>query len=136
MAGAEVVREAPAKPIEQRQLDADVVVSDNRTGAVNAVNHLLAAGQGLFNAQTPLTLAETASVFGEALTFQRLLAAEPDPGRRLELLVGRLEDAIATTFRTPTLASRPSRLRPVMMTPIEPVVVVGCATIRSAAQAT
>src|SRR6266550_109782 len=65
----------------------------------HGVHGVLAGDQGLFNAQTPLTLAETASVFGEALTFQRLLAAEPDPRRRLELLVGRLEDAIATTFR-------------------------------------
>src|SRR6267378_4354602 len=65
----------------------------------HGVHGVLAGEQGLFNAQTPLTLAETASVFGEALTFQSLLAAEPDPGRRLELLVGRLEDAIATTFR-------------------------------------
>jgi oligoendopeptidase F len=46
-----------------------------------------------------LTTAETASVFGEALTFKRLLAAEDDPKRRLDLLTGRLEDAIATTFR-------------------------------------
>jgi oligoendopeptidase F len=65
----------------------------------HGVHGVLAGDQGLFNAQTPLTLAETASVFGEALTFQRLLEAESDPGRRLELLVGRLEDAIATTFR-------------------------------------
>ncbi|HMC08940.1 MAG TPA: M3 family oligoendopeptidase, partial [Actinomycetota bacterium] len=65
----------------------------------HGVHGVLAADQGLFNAQTPLTLAETASVFGEALTFSRLLAAESDPERRLELLVGRLEDAIATTFR-------------------------------------
>jgi oligoendopeptidase F len=60
---------------------------------------LAGQAQGLFNAQTPLTLAETASVFGEALTFGRLLEAEHDPQRRLELLVGRLEDAIATIFR-------------------------------------
>ena len=65
----------------------------------HGVHGVLAAERGLFNAQTPLTLAETASVFGEALTFRRLLAAESDPARRLELLVGRLEDAIATTFR-------------------------------------
>ncbi len=44
--------------------------------------------------------------------------------------------ALKVWFRTPTLASSPSRLRLVMMTPIEPVTVVGCATIRSAAQAT
>lgn len=59
----------------------------------------LAQPLGLLNASTPLTTAETASVFGEALTFQRLLADEADPRRRLDLLTGRIEDAIATTFR-------------------------------------
>lgn len=59
----------------------------------------LAAGKGFFNAGTPLTLAETASVFGEALTFGRLLAGEDDPTRKLSLVTGRLEDAIATIFR-------------------------------------
>jgi oligoendopeptidase F len=59
----------------------------------------LAMQLGLFNADTPLTTAETASVFGEALTFKRLLAIEDDPNRRLNLLAGRIEDAIATTFR-------------------------------------
>jgi oligoendopeptidase F len=54
---------------------------------------------GLFNADTPLTTAETASVFGEALTFKRLLELEEDPGRRLNLLAGRIEDSIATVFR-------------------------------------
>jgi oligoendopeptidase F len=54
---------------------------------------------GLYNASTPLTTAETASVFGEALTFKRLLATEDDPRRRLDLLSGRIEDAIATVFR-------------------------------------
>ena len=54
---------------------------------------------GLFNADTPLTTAETASVFGEALTFKRLLALEEDPRRRLNLLAGRIEDSIATVFR-------------------------------------
>lgn len=59
----------------------------------------LAGEQTLFNAETPLTLAETASVFGEALTFGKLLEAEKDPKRRLDLLVGRLDDSIATVFR-------------------------------------
>ncbi|HEY8201423.1 MAG TPA: M3 family oligoendopeptidase [Actinomycetota bacterium] len=59
----------------------------------------LADEQGFFNATTPLTLAETASVFGEALTFRRLMARESDPQRKLALLTGRLEDAIATIFR-------------------------------------
>jgi oligoendopeptidase F len=54
---------------------------------------------GLFNADTPLTTAETASVFGEALTFKRLLAIEEDPRKRLNLLAGRIEDSIATVFR-------------------------------------
>jgi oligoendopeptidase F len=59
----------------------------------------LAQPLGLFNANTPLTTAETASVFGEALTFKRLLAVEEDPRRRLNLLAGRIEDSIATVFR-------------------------------------
>ena len=59
----------------------------------------LASDRGFFNATTPLTLAETASVFGEALTFGRLMARETDPHRKLALLTGRLEDAIATIFR-------------------------------------
>ena len=58
---------------------------------------------GLFNADTPLTTAETASVFGEALTFKRLLALEEDPRRRLNLLAGRIEDSIATVFRQVTM---------------------------------
>ncbi len=65
----------------------------------HALHGSLAQPLGLFNASTPLTTAETASVFGEALTFKRLLAAEDDPRRRLDLLTGQLEDAIATTFR-------------------------------------
>lgn len=65
----------------------------------HALHGYLAGEQTLFNAETPLTLAETASVFGEALTFGRLLESEPDPKRRLDLLVGRLDDAVATVFR-------------------------------------
>lgn len=59
----------------------------------------LAKDLGYLNASTPLTLAETASVFGESLTFGRLLDAEKDPKRRLALLAARLEDLIATVFR-------------------------------------
>ena len=65
----------------------------------HGLHGLLALPLGLFNAQTPLTTAETASVFGEALTFKRLLALEDDPSRRLNLLAGRIEDSIATVFR-------------------------------------
>ena len=60
---------------------------------------MLANPLGLYNSDTPLTTAETASVFGEALTFKRLLAHEEDPQRRLNLLAGRIEDSIATVFR-------------------------------------
>src|SRR2546426_937090 len=47
----------------------------------------------------PLTLAETASVFGEALTFDRIMSEEKDPKIRLALLCGQVEDAFATVFR-------------------------------------
>ncbi len=59
----------------------------------------LAQDLGLLNARTPLTLAETASVFGEALTFERLMEREDDPRARLDLLVGRIDDTVATVFR-------------------------------------
>ena len=65
----------------------------------HGLHGVLAQPLGLFNSSTPLTTAETASVFGEALTFDVLLADEDDPRRRLDLLTGRIEDAIATTFR-------------------------------------
>jgi oligoendopeptidase F len=65
----------------------------------HGLHGVMAQPLGLFNSSTPLTTAETASVFGEALTFKRLLAAEDDPRRRLDLLTGRIEDAIATVFR-------------------------------------
>ena len=59
----------------------------------------LAQDLGLLNARTPLTLAETASVFGEALTFQTMKEREDDPRALLDLLVGRIDDTIATVFR-------------------------------------
>jgi len=65
----------------------------------HGLHGVLAQPLGAFNASTTLTAAETASVFGEALTFKSLLAREEDPRRRLDLLAGRIEDAIATTFR-------------------------------------
>src|SRR5262249_37830558 len=65
----------------------------------HGLHGVLAQPLGLFNASPTLTAAETASVFGEALTFKKLLAAEDDPRRKLDLLTGRIEDAIATTFR-------------------------------------
>ncbi|HUQ23679.1 MAG TPA: M3 family oligoendopeptidase [Gaiellaceae bacterium] len=59
----------------------------------------LAQDLGLLNARTPLTLAETASVFGEALTFETLRQREEDPRAVLDLLIGRIDDTVATVFR-------------------------------------
>ncbi len=59
----------------------------------------LAQDLGLFNARTPLTLAETASVFAEALTFEKLREREDDPRALLDLLIGRIDDTVATVFR-------------------------------------
>ena len=65
----------------------------------HGVHQSLASVQGLFEQDTPLTTAETASVFGEMLVFRRLIRDESDPGVRLALLCGKLEDAFATVFR-------------------------------------
>jgi oligoendopeptidase F len=59
----------------------------------------LAQPQGVFHQSTPLTLAETASVFGEALVFGRMLDAARTEEDRLSLLAERLDGAIATVFR-------------------------------------
>jgi oligoendopeptidase F len=59
----------------------------------------LARHQGVFHQTTPLTLAETASVFGETVTNGRLLAALDDPNDRFALLASVVEDSIATVFR-------------------------------------
>jgi len=65
----------------------------------HGLHGILAQDLGLMNASTPLTLAETASVFAEALTFEKLRQREDDPRARLDLLVGRIDDTIATVFR-------------------------------------
>ena len=65
----------------------------------HGVHQVLAAEQGLFELDTPLTTAETASVFGEMLVFRRLMREESNPKVRLGLLCGKLEDAFATVFR-------------------------------------
>lgn len=65
----------------------------------HGVHQLLAAGQGTLMADTPLTLAETASVFGEQLTFRAMLEAEDDPRRRRALLAGKVEDMLNTVVR-------------------------------------
>lgn len=65
----------------------------------HGVHQYLAREQGFLNAETPLTTAETASVFGEMLTFERLMGEERDPAARLALLCGKVEDTFATVFR-------------------------------------
>jgi oligoendopeptidase F len=59
----------------------------------------LASRQHIFDYHPPLTLAETASVFGEALTFDRIMAEEQDPGVRLSMLCQQLEGSFGTIFR-------------------------------------
>jgi oligoendopeptidase F len=65
----------------------------------HGVHQVLAGDQGYLMAGTPLTLAETASVFGEMLTFRALLDAETDPRRRRVMLAGKVEDMLNTVVR-------------------------------------
>ena len=65
----------------------------------HGVHQVLAAKQGPLMASTPLTLAETASVFGEMLTFQALLKQTTDPKKRKALLASKVEDMINTVVR-------------------------------------
>jgi len=65
----------------------------------HGVHQVLAAEQGALMADTPLTTAETASVFGEMLTFRKMVDNEPDPARRRILLAGKVEDMLNTVVR-------------------------------------
>ncbi len=65
----------------------------------HGIHFVLAAQQGILQQNTPLTVAETASVFGETIVFNRLLAETTDPESRLALLAESIEGAIATVFR-------------------------------------
>ena len=65
----------------------------------HGVHQYLSRAVGYLQASTPLTTAETASVFGEMLTFQRWLEEDQDPRTRVGLLCGKIEDAFATVFR-------------------------------------
>jgi len=65
----------------------------------HGVHQVLAAPQGPLMAPTPLTLAETASVFGEMLTFRALLAAARDPAERRAMLASKVEDMLNTVVR-------------------------------------
>ncbi|TDL90915.1 M3 family oligoendopeptidase [Meridianimarinicoccus aquatilis] len=65
----------------------------------HGVHQVLAADQGELLSSTPLTLAETASVFGEMLTFRKLLSNAKDDAQRKVLLAGKVEDMINTVVR-------------------------------------
>jgi oligoendopeptidase F len=65
----------------------------------HGVHQYLSRGVGYLQCDTPLTTAETASVFGEMLTFQRLQQLYPDPRTRLAMLCSKIEDGFATVFR-------------------------------------
>ena len=65
----------------------------------HGVHQYLARQQGPLQASTPLTTAETASVFGEMLVFQNLMQQLDDPKEKLALLIGKIDDSIATVFR-------------------------------------
>lgn len=65
----------------------------------HGVHQVLAGGQGLLLSQTPLTLAETASVFGEMLTFRSMLETARDARERKIMLAGKVEDMINTVVR-------------------------------------
>jgi len=65
----------------------------------HGVHQVLAGPQGALMAPTPLTLAETASVFGEMLTFQAIVKATPEPRRRRALIASKVEDMLNTVVR-------------------------------------
>ncbi len=80
----------------------------SRSGDVLTMAHELGHGvhaylagkeQSLFQVSTPLTVAETASIFGETIVLERLLADSPDAGARLALLAESLDGAVAAVFR-------------------------------------
>ena len=65
----------------------------------HGIHQYLARDVGYLQSHTPLTMAETASVFGEMIVFYRLLEQSRDPAERLSLLAGKIEDSFATVFR-------------------------------------
>ncbi|HVO24938.1 MAG TPA: M3 family oligoendopeptidase [Candidatus Margulisiibacteriota bacterium] len=76
----------------------------------HGVHQYLSRPQGYLQADTPLTMAETASVFGEMLVFEHLLREVTDPRARLGMLCNKIEDTIATVFRQATLTRFEQRL--------------------------
>ena len=75
----------------------DALVMAHELG--HGLHDRLATKQHIFDFHPPLTLAETASVFGEALTFDRIMSEEKDPKVRLAMLCTQCEDAFSTVFR-------------------------------------
>jgi oligoendopeptidase F len=75
----------------------DALVMAHELG--HGLHDRLASKQNIFDYHPPLTLAETASVFGEALTFDHIMTEEKDPKIRLGLLCNQVEDAFTTVFR-------------------------------------
>ena len=65
----------------------------------HGVHQKLSGKQGMLQMHTPLTTAETASVFGEMLVFQAMMANETDPAVRLAMLTAKIEESFATAFR-------------------------------------
>lgn len=65
----------------------------------HGVHQYLSRKQGELQSSTPLTTAETASVFGEMLVFNKLMNRLDDPSEKLALLVSKIDDTIATVFR-------------------------------------
>ena len=65
----------------------------------HGVHQVLSASQGALMADTPLTLAETASVFGEMLTFQEMLRREKNTARRTQMIASKIEDMLNTVVR-------------------------------------
>jgi oligoendopeptidase F len=75
----------------------DVLTMAHELG--HGVHATLARPQGIFHFSTPLTLAETASIFGENIVLERLLERAPGAAERLDLLAGALDGAVAAVFR-------------------------------------
>ncbi|HKP22088.1 MAG TPA: M3 family metallopeptidase, partial [Thermoleophilaceae bacterium] len=75
----------------------DVLTMAHELG--HGVHAALARPQGIFHFTTPLTLAETASIFGENIVLERLLERAPGAAERLDLLAGALDGAVAAVFR-------------------------------------
>ncbi len=65
----------------------------------HGVHQYLSRVQGILQADTPLTTAETASVFGEMLVFKKLYNRIDDPKERLGMLIGKIDDTMATVYR-------------------------------------